>query len=382
MKIMAYIKRQLEQKVLDYLNIFPVVGLTGPRQSGKSTLLLHTLKDYEYITFDDYRAVSFLNEDPEGFINRYPSKVIFDEVQKAPEIFNLIKLIVDRNRDQKGQFILTGSTNFHVIKNLSDTLAGRIGLLSLFPLQFNEIPEDLRQQAQWKGSYPEIVIDGYKHRDDWYSSYIDTYINKDVREISQIGDLRDFQRFIRLLAINTSHLLNQSAFAKEIGVSVPTIKRWLSILEASYIIFLLPPFYENFGKRIIKNPKIYFYDTGIVSHLVGLETERHYEQGPMAGALFENYIIAESIKKEAHLKSRVSFYFLLTNNGTEIDLIIDKGMFKEFVEIKKSRTFKPSMIKPIQSFITEKDKGYLVYNGKNDFYNDQIQMQNFTDFLK
>jgi uncharacterized protein len=378
---MTYIKRKLEEKIFDYLNIFPAVGITGPRQSGKSTLLLTKFKDYEYITFDEYRHVTFLQEDPEGFINRYNTKIIFDEVQKAPEIFNLIKVIVDKNRNQKGQFILTGSSEFQVIKNVSETLAGRIGLLTLLPLQFNEIPENLRVQAQWKGSYPEIVTRNFEHRDEWYSAYIDTYINKDVREISQIGDLRDFQRFMRLLAINTSHTLNLSTFANQIGVSVPTIKRWISVLEASYIIFLLPPFYENYGKRITKNPKVYFYDTGIVSHLVGLETERHYENGPMGGPLFENYIIAEIVKKEMYFKENTSFYFLRTSHGVEVDLIVDKGMHKEFIEIKKGSTFKPSMIKGLKEFLTKEDQGYLLYQGKNDSYNDQIRIQNFKEFL-
>jgi predicted AAA+ superfamily ATPase len=378
---MSYIARSIETKLLDYLALFPVVGLTGPRQSGKSTLLLTKLKDYEYITFDDYRNAMFLKEDPEGFIGRYQNKVIFDEVQKAPEIFNMIKVIVDKNREQKGQFILTGSNEFHVIKGASETLAGRIGLLTLLPLEFQEIPENLRMEAQWKGSYPEIVTHNYKHRDDWYGAYIETYINRDVREISHIGDLRDFQRFMRLLAMNISQLMNLSTFAKDIGVSVPTIKRWLSVLEASYIIFLLSPFYENFGKRIIKNPKVYFYDTGIVSYLVGLETARHYEQGPMGGALFENYIIAEIIKKSLHLKRKAGFYFLRTSHGVEVDFIVDRGTHKELIEIKKGSTFKPSMVQGLRNFIREEDVGYLIYQGKNDSYNQNIQIQNFRDFL-
>jgi predicted AAA+ superfamily ATPase len=382
MKNMTYIPRQIEPKLTEYLEIFPVVGLTGPRQSGKSTLLLEKLKDYEYVTFDDFRTINFLKEDPEGFINRYKSKVIFDEVQKAPEIFNLIKVIVDQNRDVKGQFVLTGSSDFHVIKNVSETLAGRIGLLSLLPLQFNEIPENLRLEAQWKGSYPELVTRAYKNRDDWYSSYISTYINKDVREISQIGDLADFQRLMKLLAANTSHVVNLTDYSRDIGVSVPTIKRWLSVLEASYIIFLLPPFYGNYEKRIVKSPKVYFYDTGIVSHLVGIETDRQYNQGPMAGALFENYVIAETLKKNIHLKTMASLYFILTSNKVEVDLIVTKGLQKEFIEIKKSQTFKPSMIKPMQSFMEENDTGFLVYNGKTDHYDNKIKMLPFSEYLK
>lgn len=373
--------RILQPKLMEYLTLFPVVGVMGPRQSGKSTVLLQILPDYEYVSFDEFRIINFLKEDPEGFMQRYSSKIIFDEVQKAPEIFHHVKSIVDKNRNQKGQFVLTGSSQFGMMKGVSESLAGRIGLLTLLPFQYAEIPDDLRNDALWQGSYPELVCRQYDHREDWYSAYVDTYLNKDVREISQIGDLRDFQRFMKLLAAHTSQIFNQSHYARDLGISVPTIKRWISILEASYVVFLLQPYHENRGKRLVKSPKIYFYDTGIVTYLTGIETEKQYEQGPMSGAIFENYVIAEIIKKDIHQKKNSEFYYLRTTHGVEIDLLKIKGEQKEWIEIKKTATFRPNLIQTLKLFIEEKDKGTLVYNGKTDFYNHQISMKNIKDYL-
>ena len=286
---MIYQHRMLEEVLLNYLNIFPVIGLTGPRQSGKSTLLRHILPDYQYVTFDDYRMINLFQQDPFRFLDLYPKHTIFDEVQKVPELFNYIKMAVDNNRMEKGQYILIGSSQFTLMKNISESLAGRIGLLSLLPFQCSEMPVALRLQSIFLGGYPELVQREFAYSNAWYDAYIETYIHKDVAQLGHVGDLRDFRRLLNLLAANTSQILNMSRFANDLGVDVKTIKRWVSILEASYIIFLLPPFYENFGKRIIKSPKVYFYDTGMVSFLTGIETLKMYEQGPMAGAIFENY---------------------------------------------------------------------------------------------
>lgn len=295
---MAYVKRVLESGLLAYLHNFPVVGLTGPRQSGKSTLLQALLPNYKYLTFDDYKLQDFLQSDPEAFMATYSEHIIFDEIQKMPELFNYLKIAVDNDRMNYGKFVVTGSSQFSSIKNITESLAGRIGLLSLLPFQFSEMPTELRSLSIFKGSYPELVNRSYREASAWYSSYIDTYLNKDVRTLSNIGDLRDFQRFITLLAANTAQILNLSSYARDLGVAVNTIKRWLSILEASYIIYLLPPFYKNYNKRVVKSPKLYFYDTGLVSYLVGITTQQLYENGPMAGSLFENYLVTEILKKK------------------------------------------------------------------------------------
>lgn len=378
---MIYKHRQLETKLQEYLTHFPVVGLTGPRQSGKSTLLLHLLKDYTYITFDDYRWVDAFYHDPERFMRLHADKIIFDEVQKVPELFNYIKLAVDKNRQAYGKFVLTGSTQFTLIKNITESLAGRIGLLSLLPYEISEMPKTLRKASIYQGSYPEIVNQKYALSKDWFAAYLDTYITKDVSALANIGDKRDFRRLVYLLAANASQQLNMSRYATDLGVDVKTIKRWISILEASYIIFLLPPYYRNFGKRIIKSPKIYFYDTGLVSYLTGIHSETLFEQGPMTGAIFENYIISEILKREVHRKTHAELFYIRTNHGEEVDVIVDYKMHKILIEVKSSETFKSAMVDTLESFIEKNDTAYLLYRGRNFPYGEKIQVLNYKNYF-
>ena len=379
---MKYIDRILERAVSKYLKIFPVVGITGPRQSGKSTLLKHLLQDdYKYVTFDDYKMVELFHDDPEKFMKIYTDKIIFDEAQKVPEIFNYIKIAVDNDRQNYGKFILSGSGQFAFMKTLAESLAGRIGLLSLLPFQYSEIPGKLQDEAIIKGAYPELVNRGFKYTDDWYSSYIETYLNKDVYDFATIGNLRDFRRLISMLAANTSQIFNMSGFSNDLGVAVSTIKRWVSVLEASYIIFLLPPFYNNFGKRVIKSPKIYFYDTGLVSFLTGVENKSLYEKGPMAGSIFENYIVSEILKCEIHKKTMANLYYYRTSHGVEIDLIVDRNNRKEFIEIKKSSTFRPRMVKHLEDYIGNQDRGYLIYEGDSMPYSDNVKVLCYKEYL-
>ena len=380
---MKYRKRVLEAKVKKYTKIFPVVGITGPRQSGKSTMLKHLFKDsYKYVSFDDYRIYDFFYEDPEKFIATYNNKVIFDEVQKVPEIFNYLKLAVDEDRQNYGKFIITGSSQFSFLKKITESLAGRIGLLSLLPFQYSDIPKKMRFEAIYKGSYPEMVCRNYKSSNEWYSSYLETYLDKDVRLIYNIGDLRDFRRFVSLLASKTSNILNMSKFSNDLGVTVTTIKRWLSILEASYIIFFLSPYYKNFNKRVVKSPKIYFYDTGLVCYLTGIQTKQLYEKGPMAGAIFENYVISEIMKKNIHNKSEHFLYYFRTSAGAEIDLIEENRGVKNWIEIKSTHTFKSLMTKPIEEFISSKETGYLLYQGKDFPYKANIKVLNYENYLE
>jgi predicted AAA+ superfamily ATPase len=365
---MKYTKRTAEEIVRRLLKAFPVVGVTGPRQSGKSTLLQHLLKDYEYVTFDDVTMIQRYEEDPIGFMERYSHQVIFDEIQLVPQIFSSIKLMVDRNRSKYGNFVLTGSSQFAFLKSASESLAGRIGLFSLLPFQMSEIPKALIEESIFRGSYPELVLRSYDESHFWYTSYVDTYLNKDLRTLAEIGDIRDFRRLMQLLAANISHTIDYSSYAKLIGVSAPTIKRWISILEASYIIFLVPPYYENYGKRIVKSPKIYFFDTGLVSFFTGIKTFEQYDQGPLGGPLFENYIISELYKKELHQLSGGELYFLRTQDQAEIDLIIDRKTSRELYEIKKSWTFRPNMTRHLQSFRKEGDRSMIIYQGKEDSF--------------
>ncbi|PHQ78454.1 MAG: hypothetical protein COB66_08890 [Coxiella sp. (in: Bacteria)] len=379
---MKYTPRVIEKVVRQYLKQFPAIGLTGPRQAGKSTLLQHLFADYNYVTFDDPIVVSQFEADPYGFMLQHDDKVIFDEAQYVPDIFRYIKINIDNDRQTKSKFIITGSSQFSFIKNIRESLAGRIGLLSLLPFQYSELPKNKKKQAYFKGSYPEVILDTRMDSRAWYASYFDTYLHKDIATLTQVGDLRDFRRFVQLLAANVAQQLNMSSLASDLGVSVPTIKRWISVLEASYIIFLLPPYYKNYNKRIVKSPKLYFYDSGLVNYLLEITDPSFLERGPLAGHLFENYMISEIKKREVHQASQRQLYYLRTAAGDEVDLILDCGEYSEWIEIKNSATPKPAMLKPMKQFMASNDKGYLVYRGEDVTFSDQLAAINFSNFLE
>lgn len=377
-----YYKRNIEKLLGDYLKAFPVVCITGPRQSGKSTLIKEITKGkYHYVTMDDISTREFFNTDPVLFMESFKGKVIFDEAQKTPELFEYIKMKVDEDRNKYGQFILSGSSQFTLTKNIRETLAGRVGMLTLLPFEFSEIPEKNRKELIWAGSYPELVLRKFSLSEHWYHSYIETYINRDVKDISNIGNVRDFSRCLRLLAARAGQMINISTLARDLGISQPTVKHWISILETSYIIFLLPPFYKNFGKRIIKSPKIYFYDTGLITYLNKIHSEELLEHSSMKGEVFENFIIAEYMKMIAHSGRNEQLYFLRTNHGVEIDLIVDHGATYSFIEIKSSMTFKKEYILNMEK-ISPKNNKQLIYKGKNMIMKDELKILNYMTFLE
>lgn len=375
-----YFQRVTSNTLQRFLKAFPVVGITGPRQSGKTTLLKHTLPDYTYITFDDDLNITAFEEDPKGFLSQYHHHVIFDEVQFVPKLFNQLKILVDQDRSSYGRFILTGSSQFSFLQNVSESLAGRIGLMTQLPLQFSEVPATLHTTSIYQGGYPELVSKKYQDSDLWFSSYLDTYLTKDVRALAQIGDMRDFRRLIQLLAAQISQTLDMSHYAKEIGVSVPTIKRWISVLEASYVIFLLPPYFNNYGKRIIKSPKIYFYDTGLVSHLTGITNFDLYDKGPLAGPLFENYIVSEILKKIKHTASSAELFYFRTQDQAEIDLIVDKKTSADFIEIKKTKTYTTKMSLALKKFSRENNREIVLYNGET-MRHQNVEILHYSDYL-
>ncbi|MGR3178718.1 MAG: ATP-binding protein [Candidatus Anammoxibacter sp.] len=393
---MAYYKRLLEDTVKQYLAIFPAIAITGPRQSGKSTLLRENFLDnYKYVTFDDPIQVDFFRTDPKGFMKTHSGNVIFDEVQRVQELFHFLKIIIDNNRGKYGQFILTGSNQFQMHEKITETLAGRIGLLSLLPFQLLETPSKLQSDSLLYGGYPELIVRKYKNSKEWFAAYVQNYIERDVRSVANIGNIRDFQRLLFLLAARVSQELNMSNMASEIGVTVKTIQRWISILENSYLIFLLPPFHKNYGKRIVKRPKIYFYDTGLVCYLTGIRTLEILKQGPLAGPIFENLIVADIKKDIFHQNKDMRLYYFRSNLGIEIDLIIEniEQRIFHFIEIKNSYTFRPKMIKPLKKlmdfetksiFETQKFKiqGTLLYQGKEQLnLSENIFCKNYLTFL-
>jgi len=377
-----YLTRALEPTLARYLSGFPVVGIAGPRQSGKSTMLLHTLgKKFEYVTFDDFSALQLFQDDPERFLQLHPAPVIFDEIHRAPDLFVNLKLLVDKDRRSKGRFVLTGSSQFAVMKHVSESLAGRIGLLTLFPFQRSETPAACRSEAIWKGTYPELIVEEYAHREEWYSSYLDTYLTRDVRDMGGVGDLRDFRRCLVLLAGRTGQLLNISELARDLGVAVNTVKRWISVMESSFVVYLLKPAFKNIGKRLVKSPKVYFIDPGMVSFLTGIYTEALFENGPLAGPLFENYIVTEILKREMHSGRRPELSFVRTSNGVEVDVVIDRGASREFIEIKNTSTFRPDLLTGLRSLKGKADKGLLLYRGESREYDEGLRVLNFSDYL-
>ena len=380
---MPYIRRAIEPVIVEYLKHFPVVGLTGSRQSGKSTTLRKILADtYKYVSFDDIKEVESFHTDPKSFMREHADAVVFDEIQKVPEIFSYIKINVDNDRSRYGKYVVTGSSQFSIMKNVSESLAGRIGLLALLPFQHSEVPRSLRDKSQFLGSYPELVTRKYTYARQWYTSYVDTYLTRDVRQLVNVGDMRDFQRCLTLLAARTGQLLSMSEIARDVGVSVPTIKKWISILEASYIVFLLPPYFSNPSKRIIKAPKVFFYDTGLISYLTGIENKQMYDKGPMYGNLFENYVVSEIVKRETHNKTHTDFYYYRTSHGVEVDLILDHRSWKELFEVKSSETFRPQMTSSIEKMMNKGDKGFLLYKGEALRYGGEVRVMNYADYLQ
>lgn len=356
---MTYIHRDIEARLKRLLASSPCVAVTGPRQAGKSTLLRHCLPDYRYVTLDDPFFREQAHSDPLLFLDSLGERAIIDEIQLAPDILSYVKMRVDANRGVKGRYVFTGSQQFGLIRNLSESLAGRIALLELLPLSVAEkrrhleLPDatGLFRHAALTGCYPELVVDETVDLPSWYASYLQTYLERDIRTLYNIGDLRDFQRFVRLLAARCSQQLNMSEYSRELGISVPTVKSWLSILEASRVVYLLPPYYSNQGKRIVKAPKLYFLDIGLACSLSGVRDEAHLFNGPMAGHLFENFCIQETVKYFFGRGEQPQLYYLRTSNGLEVDLLIEPAAGELVpVEVKLTKTPMSALARNIAAF--------------------------------
>jgi len=358
-----YVQRSIEPLLASLLGQFPAVALTGPRQSGKSTLLQHCLPGYRYLTLDDPVLREQAVADPNLFLDLAGERAILDEVQYAPGLLSYVKLRIDRARGRRGRFVLTGSQQFPLMKGLSESLAGRIALLELLPFAVEEkrrcpglgarlgTGHAAFVDACLRGSYPELAVarDIEPHR--WYGAYVQTYLERDVRTIYDVGNLRDFQRCTQLLAARCGQLLHLSELASALGVATSTIKRWVSILEACRILYLLPPYACNLGKRIRKAPKVYFTDCALVCYLAGVGSEEALLRGPLAGPLFENFCVQETLKVflAAGIVPRLSY--LLTHNQLEVDLIVEDpdGRPRPF-EIKLSKTPRPAMASGLARF--------------------------------
>ena len=389
------IYRTLSKQLKKMAEQFPVVAVMGPRQSGKTTLVKEIFPDYAYVTMEDLDKRDAAQIDPRGFFATYSQKagLIIDEVQKAPELLSYMQGVVD-SRYKPGFFILTGSQNFLLHEKISQTLAGRIALLTLLPLSVEEMKDaellpDRIESLLIKGFYPRLYAEKID-RDVWVSNYINTYIEKDVRQVLNIADVVTFGRFIKLCAARSGNLLNYAELARDANISPNTAKSWISILEASYIIKLLYPYYKNFNKRVIKSPKLYFYDTALVCSLLGINDDEELFNHPLRGALFESFVVSEMHKYYYNCNKIPQLFFWRDIQGHEIDVIIEKSYNTVIpVEIKASMTVTRDFFKNIVDWqeITGESSvmPYVVYGGqekmesKNTFI---IPWQDIGDMLR
>lgn len=369
----TFIPRQIATVIKAQQSKFPVLALTGPRQSGKTTLLQTLFDDYRYVSLENPNTRAFAIEDPVGFLNQYDQKIIFDEVQRAPQLFSYIQGRVDTSK-MMGQYILSGSQNFHLLNNITQTLAGRVALFKLLPLDFTELKSNnllanTYAETGLKGFYPAIFdrdIDSLV----FYANYVQTYIEKDVTELINIRDLKQFRTFLSLCAGRAGQLLNVSALANECDIAHNTAKAWLSILESSYIIFLLQPYHQNFNKRLIKSPKLYFYDTGLLNYLLEIRTTDELIENRLKGQIFENMIVAEYEKKNQHLYQHRDYYFWQDSNYHEVDLLMKKNQGFAVFEIKATQTISSGLFKEMDRFeeiaAPAQVSKTLIYGGNED----------------
>lgn len=340
------ITRIQAKKIKEMAKLFPVLALTGPRQSGKTTLLKACFENYRYVSLENLQQREFATQDPEGFLKIYHQYVIFDEIQQVPALFSYLQEKVDADQ-LPGQFILSGSQNFLMMQSISQSLAGRVYLMDLLPLTFEEIKPFSSGEITdelIRGGYPKIVSTGMNPH-DYFPSYVQTYVERDVRTLLNVHDLSKFKKFINLLAHQAGQLFNASSLAVKLGVKPPTIQRWLSLLEASYIAFTLVPWHQNLAKRSIKTPKLYFYDTGLLCYLLGIRSTENLAQSTYKGAIFENYVILEILKHQKAIGVSTPLAFYRDHDQHEIDLIIERPQQIQLIEMKANFTVKPEHLK-------------------------------------
>jgi uncharacterized protein len=365
------IQRVASEKILKLAESFKTIAVTGPRQSGKTTLVKNLFPDKTYLSLENPDTRRFAMEDPRGFLSRYQSGAIFDEVQRTPELFSYLQEILDSS-SEPGRFILTGSNNFLLQQNISQSLAGRVAILNLLAFSSVELFFDHQKAPDeneliFKGLYPPVYDMGIPP-EDWYPNYVRTYIDRDVRQIKNIADLIVFERFMRLLAGRTGQELNLTSLAVETGVDTKTIQSWIGILESSFIIFLLRPHYKNFNKTLVKRPKVYFYDTGLVCSLLGIVSEDQVRLHPLRGSLFECLVITELVKKRTNAGKQLNLYYWRDKTGHEIDVLVDNGTSLLPVEIKASKTINTEFFKNLVYWnkLSGEKEAVVVYAGSHE----------------
>lgn len=392
------ITRQMSQLILEAATQYPVVAVTGPRQSGKTTLCRKLFPEYIYVNLEKPDTRQFAKEDPNGFLAQFTHPVILDEVQRVPELFSYIMPLVDE-RQKMGEFILSGSQNFHLQEAISQSLAGRCSTLKLLPLSHREINEkpnhDIFQLGNeevttgnaisafeqiFRGGYPPIYDRNIKPV-NWYAQYTQSYLERDVRSLVNVGDLETFERFLRLTAGRSGQILNMDSLASDAGVSPVTAKRWLSLLTASYIIFMLKPHSKNFNKRLIKTPKLYFYDTGLLCYLLNIRSAGDLELHSQRGAIFETYIISELMKSSFNAGVEPPLYFWRDSQGHEVDLLIENGEKLLPIEIKSGQTVASSMFSGLSYWqhLSQCEDGMLIYGGSESYTRNGMKVRSWQE---
>lgn len=363
------IKRNITKELHLLLQEYPIVTVLGPRQAGKTTLVQHELPDYAYVSLEDPDERMLAAEDPRAFLRRFPDNTIFDEVQRVPTLLSYLQGIVDKEQ-KNGRFVLTGSHQLELRAAVAQSLAGRTGLLHLLPLSI----EELRQAGLTFDGFEDYVVHGFLPRVHSqnqrpfraYANYYQTYIERDVRQLIELKDVSLFEKFIKLLAGRVGQLMDYQALSNAVGVSAKTIKQWLSVLEASYVVVKLPPYFENFGKRVVKSPKYFFTDVGLLAYLLGLETPSQVLRDPLLGSIFENLVVIEVLKQRYNSGYDANLYFFRDSNGSEIDLLCKTSNGLVGIEIKAASTWHGKFAKQLVRFAANShplNQSLVVYNG-------------------
>ena len=382
-----YIEREMSETLRIVMNEYPIVTISGPRQSGKTTFAKKCLPEYGYVNLEDADSAEFARSDPKGFLRQYPVPLIIDEAQRVPELMSSLQVAVDGRRDKMGQYVLTGSHQSLLREKVSQSLAGRTAILDLLPLSLAElgaIADGMSaDEIMFKGFMPEIYRQGVAPA-RYYRNYLRTYVERDVRMMVNIRNLAMFEKFLRLLAGRVGQLVNLSQLSVEVGVSSTTLNEWLSILEASYIVYRLKPYSGNFAKRFVKTAKLYFTDVGLATHLLGISTAEQLGRDPLRGSLFENLVVMDAVKRFMNRDEEVQFYFVRTQTGFEIDLLIESGGKLRPVEIKAAATYRDALAANVRRFAKEESAASvptLVYDGEDYPERQGVKWVNFRRFM-